>query len=76
MTPEEKEAAKLELRIKMTELKLNTFDLMLYLFKADEAGRKAAGYFKGPEEMILALTRQYEREMAKLMKPFDRGDYD
>lgn len=76
LTKEQKEAAKLELRTKITAFKLNTFDHWLYLMRADEAGRKAAGHSRGVEEMLKTLVKDYERENNRMMKPFDRGDFD
>lgn len=76
LTAAQKEAAKLELRVKITEFKLNTLDHWLYLMRADENMRKCAGHSKGPEAMIQQLVKDYEKEQKRLMKPFDRGDYD
>lgn len=76
LTKEQKEAAKLELRTKLTAHKLDTFDHWLTLMEYDENMRKACGYSKGTDDMLQKLVKTYRKESSAMMKPFDRGDFD
>lgn len=73
MTPAEKEAAKAALLDKYQQHQIDTFR---YLFRSTEEQRKHSGYSKGPEDMIQRLVKTYQDESMKMMKPFDRGDFD
>jgi hypothetical protein len=76
MIPTEKQEAKDKLRQTVLQLDQDTLRYWLMLFRGDETLRKHSGYSKGADDMLSKLVKAYESKHAKLMAPFDRGDYD
>ena len=76
MNETERKAAITALREKVAQLRDNTLTVWIYAVEADETGRNHMGYSKGAEAMCQQLLKIYNADMAKLMRPFDRGDYD
>jgi hypothetical protein len=76
MTQEQKDQAKANLRKELEKLKSDTLDYWLHLFREGEEFRKHSGFSQGPEDMLKKLSKAYYTKLEKLMKPFDRGDYD